>query len=84
MQGPPYQTNTKCLLKGWIKKLFKLDVKKVSGPDSIPTWVRKYFSGHLAEPIAATINSSFREGLIPHTWKCATMVTGLSFFLRLR
>ena len=43
------------------KKLFKLDIKKASGQDGIPTWVLKGSSGHLAPPIAAIFNSSFRE-----------------------
>ena len=56
------------------KKLMKLNRSKAHGPDSIPGWVLKENADLLAEPIADNLNSSYREGRLPSSWKEADVV----------
>ena len=56
------------------KKLMKLNRSKAHGPDSIPGWVLKENADLLAEPIADILNSSYREGRLPSSWKEADFV----------
>lgn len=51
-----------------------IKVGKACGPDCVPNWVYRDFSGFLAQPIASIFNASFREGYIPNLWKCAHVV----------
>ena len=48
-----------------------LDIKKAPGPDGIPTWILRDFTGCLAPPVCAIFNSSIREGKLPEIWKSA-------------
>ena len=56
------------------KKFMKLNRSKAHGPDSIPGWVLKENADLLAEPIADILNSSYREGRLPSSWKEADVV----------
>ena len=53
------------------KKLIKLNRTKAHGPDG---WVLKENADLLAEPIADILNSSYREGRLPPSWKEANVV----------
>ena len=57
-----------------FKKLIKLNRTKVHGPDGIPGWVLKENADLLAGPIADILNSSYREGRLPPSWKEADVV----------
>ena len=52
-----------------FKKLIKLNRTKAQGPDGIPGWVLKENADLLAGPIADILNSSYREGRLPPSWK---------------
>lgn len=52
-----------------FKKLIKLNRTKAHGPDGIPEWVLKENADLLAGPIADILNSSYREGRLPPSWK---------------
>ena len=56
------------------KKLMKLNRSKAHGPDGIPGWVLKENADLLAAPIADILNSSYREGRLPPSWKEADVV----------
>ena len=58
------------------KKLMKLNRSKAHGPDGIPGWVLKENADHslLAASIADTLNSSYRVGRLPPSWKEADVV----------
>lgn len=56
------------------KKLIKLNRTKAHGPDGISGWVLKENADLLAEPIADILNSSYREGRLPPSWKEANVV----------
>ena len=51
------------------KKLMKLNRSKAHGPDDIPGWLLKENADLLAAPIADILNSSYREGRLPPSWK---------------
>ena len=55
-------------------KLKKLNRSKAHGPDGIPGWVLKENADLLAAPIADILNSSYREGRLPLSWKEADVV----------
>ena len=57
-----------------FKKLIKLNRTKAHGPDGIPGWVLKENADLLAGPIADILNSSYREGRLPPSWKEADVV----------
>jgi hypothetical protein len=57
-----------------FENLLKLDLKKVHGPDGIPSWLRKENADLLAGPIAAILNYSYRECALPPVWKKADVV----------
>jgi len=44
------------------------------GPDDIPGWLLKKNADLLAPPIMDVMNSSFREGRLPLSWKEADIV----------
>ena len=52
-------------------QLSRLNTKKATGPDNIPTWVLRDFCQVLAGPVACLWNSSIREGKISNVWKSA-------------
>ena len=56
------------------KKLMKLSRSKAHGPDGIPGWVLKENADLLAAPIADFLNSCYREGRLPPSWKEADVV----------
>ena len=56
------------------KKLVKLNRSKAHGPDDIPGWLLKENADLLAAPIADILNSSYREGRLPPSWKEADIV----------
>ena len=52
-------------------QLSRLNTKKATGPDNIPTWVLRDFCEVLAGPVACLWNSYIREGKISNVWKSA-------------
>ena len=54
------------------KKLMKINTSKAPGPDSIPIWVLKDFTGYPTAPVCAICNTSLCEGHLPRVWKAAT------------
>ena len=52
----------------------KLNRSKAHGPDGIAGWVLKENADLLAAPIADILNSSYREGRLPPSWKEADVV----------
>ena len=52
----------------------KLNESKAHGPDNIPAWLLNENADILAEPITQIINTSFREGRLPSSWKRADVV----------
>ena len=52
-------------------QLSRLNKKKATGPDNIPTWVLRDFCQVLAGPVACLWNSYIREGKISNVWKSA-------------
>ena len=54
------------------KQLMKLDLSKAPGPDNIPTWVLKDFSGFVSGSVCCMFNTSIKEGRLPLVWKSAT------------
>ena len=52
-------------------QLYRLNTKKATEPDNIPTWVLRDFCQVLAGPVACLWNSSIREGTISNVWKSA-------------
>ena len=52
-------------------QLSRLNTKKATGPDNIPTWVLRDFCQVLAGLVACLWNSSIREGKISNVWKSA-------------
>ena len=56
------------------KKLMKLNRSKAHGPDGIPGWLLKENADLLAAPIADILNSSYREGRLPPSWKEADVL----------
>ena len=57
-----------------FEKLCKLNQSKAHGPDNIPGWLLKDNADILAKPIADILNSSYREGHLPASWKEADVV----------
>ena len=57
-----------------FRKLMKLNRSKAHGPDGIPGWVLKENADLLAVPIADILDSSYREGRLPPSWKEADVV----------
>lgn len=57
-----------------FKKLIKLNITKAHGPDGIAGWVLKENADLLAGPIADILNSRYREGRLPPSWKEADVV----------
>ena len=51
-----------------------LDVKKGSGPDSIPPIYVKRCAVALAQPLSYIFNKSLRDGIFPAQWKVANIV----------
>ena len=52
-------------------KLSCLNPKKATGPDGIPSWLIKENADLLVGSVSDIINSSFREGRLPPSWKTA-------------
>lgn len=57
-----------------LMKLSKLNPSKANGPDGIPSWLLKENANLLADPIREILNSSYREGHLPSSWKEADIV----------
>ena len=55
-------------------KLSKLNPTKANGPDGIPGWLLKENADLFADPIKEILNSSYREGHLPQSWKFADIV----------
>ena len=53
-----------------LNQLSKLNSRKATGPDQLPTWILKDFAPLLCNPVAAVWNSSIAEGFLPDIWKC--------------
>ena len=48
---------------------------KATEPDNVPAWILKYnHANMLAGPLTAIFNSSLPEGIIPETWKSASVI----------
>ena len=46
----------------------------VTGLDNVHAWILNNHANILAGPLTAIFNSSLREGIIPETWKSATVI----------
>ena len=57
-----------------LMKLSKLNPTKANGPDGIPGWLLKENADLFADPIKEILNSSYREGHLPQSWKFADIV----------
>ena len=57
-----------------FRKLCSINPVKAQGPDGIPGWLLKENADLLAPPITDIINTSFREGRLPLSWKEADIV----------
>ena len=55
-------------------KLLQLNPSKANGPDGIPSWLLKENASLLAYPVKEILNSSYREGHLPLSWKNADIV----------
>ena len=44
------------------------------GPDGIPSWVLEENADLFAAPISNMLNSSFKEALVPQSWKYANII----------
>ena len=53
------------------KQMSKIKVGKAGGPDSVPNWLLRDMSTHLAPVICSIWNASFREAHVPEAWKRA-------------
>ena len=52
-------------------KLSQLNPSKANGPDGIPSWLLKENASLLAHPVKEVLDSSYREGHLPQSWKKA-------------
>ena len=57
-----------------LRSLSALNATKAQGPDGIPGWLLKENADLLASPITEILNSSYREGRLPSSWKEADVV----------
>ena len=57
-----------------FRKLCSINPVKAQGPDGIPGWLLKENADLLAPPITDIINTCFREGRLPLSWKEADIV----------
>ena len=55
-------------------RLANIKIHKAPGPDGIPNWLLRDFSGLLCQPLAAIFNASLREGFFPPIWKAAEVI----------
>ena len=51
-----------------------MKMNKATGLDEIPAWILRDFASILSKSLAATFNSSLREGVIPDMWKSANIL----------
>ena len=56
------------------RKLSALNPTKAQGPDGIPAWLLKENADILMLPVTDILNSSYREGRLPPSWKVADIV----------
>ena len=59
-----------------LRKLCSINPAKTHGPDSTPGWLLKKNVNLWAPPIMDIMNTSFREGRLPLSWKEADIVPG--------
>ena len=52
-------------------KLLRLNPSKANGPDNIPCWLLKEKANLLSYPVKEVLDSSYREGHLPQSWKKA-------------
>lgn len=57
-----------------VKYLVSLNPTKATGPDKIPSWLLKENTDLVAPVVTDVLNSSFKEGCVPPSWKQATVV----------
>ena len=57
-----------------FRKLCSINPAKAQGPDGIPGWLLKENADLLAPPIMDIMNTSFREGRLPLSWKEADII----------
>ena len=57
-----------------LVKLTKLNPTKANGPDGIPSRLFKENAELLSDPVKEILNSSFRDGCLPQSWKNADVV----------
>ena len=55
-------------------RLSRLNPRKGSGPDGIPTWILREYAHLLSKPVCAIYNSSLRESFLPPVWRCSTII----------
>jgi hypothetical protein len=56
-------------------KLFKVKLNKAVGPDGISNKLLKHLPGVLGPPLAAIINCSLRQGIVPDAWKLSRVTS---------
>lgn len=56
-----------------FKLLSHLKPSKAPGPDSLPGWIFKENANILAKSIISILNTSYREGRLPASWKMANI-----------
>ena len=57
-----------------VMKPTKLNPTKTNGPDGIFNWLLKKNAELLSDPVKEILNSSFRAGCLPQSWKNADVV----------
>ena len=57
-----------------FKALSAINPIKAHGPDGMPGWLLKENADLLADPIRDILNTSYREGCLPHAWKEADVI----------
>ena len=55
------------------KELAGLNPNKAGGPDNLPPRLLKELAAELAQPVTALFSASMDEGVLPSTWKTATV-----------
>ncbi|KAI8506980.1 hypothetical protein Bbelb_154190 [Branchiostoma belcheri] len=55
-------------------KLKSTNCNKSPGPDGVPALILKEFACEISGPFCELMNSSFREGIVPHQWKEANVI----------
>ena len=52
-----------------FQKLLTINATKAQGPDGIPGWLLKENADLLSDPVTENLDTSYREGCLPPSWK---------------